>query len=356
MRQESLDFLKELLTTPTPSGFESKGQKVWCDYVRQFADEVTTDEYGNAIAVLNPQGKIKVLLDGHMDEIGLMVKYIDDKGFVYVQSIGGVNPAHVQGKRLNIHTTNGVVRGVIGATAPHLRDRENEPKTPKMHQIFVDVGATKKEEAEALVAIGDPATFVDDFEMLNDNVAVARALDDRIGCWIAAEAMRIVKEKAKDLNVALYLASSIQEETGCNGAKMNVDHVKPHVAIAVEVTHATDTPGIDNKLHGQVKMGHGPTVSIGREHHPVVVRRLREVAEKNEIKYQVETFSKSGGTNAISMWTYGGGTPAALISLPNRYMHSTVEMCDMRDLQASIDWLAAFVMDIKEGEEFKVQV
>ena len=356
MREESLSFLKQLLNTPTPSGFESKGQKVWCDYVREFADEVRTDAYGNAIAVLNPEGEIKVMLDGHIDEIGLMVKYIDDKGYVYVQSIGGVNPAHVQGKRLNFHTPNGIVRGVIGATAPHLLDKTGEQKSPKMHQIFVDVGATDKEEAEKMLTIGTPATFGDEFEMLNDNVIVARALDDRIGTWIAAETMRCVKEKAQELNVALYLSSSIQEETGCNGARMTVAQVKPDVAIAMDVTHATDTPGIDNKLHGEIKMGKGPTVSIGREHHPVVVNKLRKIAEANDINYQVETFSKSGGTNAIPMWTYNGGTPTALISLPNRYMHSTVEMCDLRDLQATVDWLTAFVLDIKAGEKFKVEV
>lgn len=356
MRSESMNFLEQILTTPSPSGYESAAQKIWCDYCRGFADEVTTDAYGNATAVLNPDGGPKILIDGHMDEIGLMVKHIDEKGFIYVQRLGGINPALVRSKRVNIHTAKGVLRGVIGATAIHLGERGKEQKEPKMHELFVDIGAKDGKEARRKVAIGDPMTFVDDFEMLDKNTAVARALDNRIGCWIIAEAMRQVAASKTKPRCAIYAASSIQEETGCNGAKMQVERIKPDAAIAIEVTHATDTPGIEAKQHGEVKLGEGPTISIGREHHPVLVQRLRKVAQTKKIAYQVEAFSQSGGTDAMVMWTTNGGTPAALLSLPTRYMHSTVEMVDLRDLKKITDWLAAFLLDVKKNEKFVVKV
>ncbi|MFB3891343.1 MAG: M42 family metallopeptidase [Phycisphaerae bacterium] len=354
MRTESLDFLRKLLTTPSPSGYESAGQRIWCDYARRFADEVRTDAYGNAVAVLNPGGDPKVLLEGHVDEIGLMVKYIDKDGFIYFQRIGGVDPAMVRGKRVNIHNEKGVVRGVIGATAPHLQERDKDPKVPKMHEVFIDIGAASGKAAAKKVSVGDPMTFVDDFEMLNENIAVARGFDNRAGTWVAIEALRIAKEKKP--KCAIYAASSIQEETGLNGAQMTIHNVKPDAAIAVDVTHSTDTPGIDAKQHGECKMGKGPTVSLGRENHPVLTARLRKVAKAARINVQIETFSMSGGTDALAFWTKNGGTPSAIVSIPNRYMHSTVEMIDLRDLQRTADLLAAFALDLKKGERFVVKV
>jgi endoglucanase len=286
----------------------------------------------------------------------MMVKHIDDKGFVYVQRIGGVNPALCSGKRVNIHTAKGIVRGVIGATAIHLVDKDKDQKAPKWHELFIDVGAKDGQAARKRVAIGDAVTFVDDYEELDRNIAVARAFDNRIGCFMIAEALRKVKRARRKPKCSIYACSSVQEETGLNGAQMNVFNVKPDVAIAVEVTHATDTPGIDVKKHGEVKLGEGCTVSIGREHHPVVVRRLREVAEAKNIDYQVETFSLTGGTDAYGMWNKVGGVPAALISIPTRYMHSTVEIVDLRDLAKGIDWIAEFLLDVNKGESFKVKV
>jgi len=354
MRKESLEFLKKLLTTPSPSGHESRNQRIWCDYARRYADEVHTDSYGNAVAVLNPTGDPKVMLDGHVDEIGLMVKHIDDNGFVYFQRIGGVDPALVRGKRVNIHAAKGVVRGVIGATAIHLAEKGKEPKVPKMHEVFIDIGAADRKEAEKKLAVGDPVTFVDDFEMINDNVGAARAFDNRAGIWTVIEALRIAK--ASRPKAAIYACSSIQEETGLNGAKMQVLNIRPDVAIAVDVTHATDTPGIDHKLHGEVRIGKGPTISLGRENHPVLTERLRKVAGRKKIAVQFETFSLTGGTDAYAIWTQNGGVPSAIVSVPNRYMHSTVEMLDLRDLQNAAALLGAFCIDLKKGERFKVKV
>jgi len=356
MRKESLEFLKKLLTTPSPSGYESAGQRVWCQYARQFADEVRTDAYGNAVAVLNAGGDPKVLFDGHADELGLMVKHVDDKGFVYFQRIGGVDPALVRGKRVSIHTERGIVRGIVGATAIHLRDRDKKPEVPKMHECWIDIGAKDGKEARRRVAVGDPVTFVDDFELLNAHIGVARAFDNRVGTFAAIEALRLAAAGRSKLRCAIYACASVQEETGCNGAAMNVVNVKPDAAIAIDVTHATDSPGIDVKEHGEVKLGAGPTVSVGRENHPALVARLRAIARRKKVPLQVETFSLTGGTDAMAMWTKNGGVPSAILGVPNRYMHSTVEMIDLRDIQRAAELLAAFAADIKKGERFKVEV
>ncbi len=356
MRKQSLDFLKALLTTDSVSGFEPKAQKLFLDYVKPFADKIETDAYGNARAILNPGGSTTVMLDGHIDELGMIVNYIDDKGFITVQRIGGIDAAQMPARRVNIHTAKGVIRGVVGAMAVHLQDREKAKTPPKMHEVFVDIGAKDGKAAKAKVAIGDLVTFVDDMFELDKNILAARALDNRIGVWVAAEVLRMASKKKGTLNACIVAASSIQEETGCNGAQMQVAAVKPDVAIAIDVTHATDTPGIDVKLHGEVKLGHGPTYTIGRENHPVLIERLKKVAAKNKIPTQVETFSLTGGTDAQAMWTKNGGTPACIISPPCRYMHSTVETMDLRDLQLTADWLTAFCCDLKKNEKFKVKI
>ncbi len=356
MRKESLELLRQLLTTPSPSGYESAGQRIWCDYAREFADEVRTDAYGNAVAVLNPRGDPKVMLDGHVDEIGLMVKHIDEKGYVYFQRIGGVDPALVRGKRVNVHTAKGVVRGVIGAPAIHLQERGKEPKVPKLHESFIDIGAADGKEASKRVAVGDPVTFVDDFELLNDNIAVARGFDNRAGTWVVIEALRLAAAGKAAPKCAVFACSSIQEEVGLIGAQMQVFNVKPDAAIAVDVTHATDTPGIDVKEHGEVKMSKGPTLSIGRENHPLIVERLKTLARRKRIPLQFEAFSTTGGTDAMAIYKANGGVPSALLSIPNRYMHTTVEMLDLRDLQRGAELLAAFLLDLKKGERFVVKV
>ncbi len=356
MRKESLEFLKQLLTTPSPSGFESAIQKIWCDYARQFADDVVTDSYGNAVAVLNGDGDPKIMLDGHVDELGLMIKHIDDKGFIYFQRIGGFDTGLLRSKRVSIHTEKGIVRGVIGATAIHLQERDKEPKVPKMHECFIDIGAKDGKAAKARVSVGDPITFVDDFELINKDLAVARAFDNRVGCWAAIEALRIASLNKSSLKCALYAASSVQEEVGCLGAPMSAFNINPDAAIAIDVTHATDTPGIDVKQHGEVKLGGGPTVSIGRENHPVLVSRLRKVAKTKKIDLQIETFSTTGGTDAMAIFNKQGGIPSAIMGIPNRYMHTTVELIHLPDLIDTANLLAAFSLDIKQGERFKVQI
>jgi len=356
MRKRSLEFLQELLTTPSPSGHESAGQKIWCDYARQVADEVRTDAYGNAVAVLNPGGDPKIMFDGHADELGFMIKHVDEKGYIYFQRIGGVDPALVRGKRVNIHAQKGTVRGIIGATAIHLRDRDKKAEVPKMHECFIDIGAADGAAACKRVAVGDAVTFVDDFELLDANIGVARAFDNRVGTFAAIEALRLAAGAQSRLNCAIYACSSVQEEVGGYGAWMSTVNLRPDAAIAIDVTHATDSPGIDVKQHGEVKMGKGPTVSIGRENHPLLVQRLRKVAKARKIPLQIEAFSLSGGTDALTIFTKNGGVPSAVCGVPNRYMHTTVEMLDLRDLERTARLLAAFALGLKKGDRFKVKV
>jgi len=356
MRTESLEFLKKLLTTPSPSGYESAGQRVWCEYARRYADEVRTDAYGNAVAILNAKGDPKIMLDGHADEIGLMVHHIDEKGFLYFQRIGGVDPSLVRGKRVNIHTGKGIVRGVVAAPAIHLSDRTKEAKPPKMHECYIDIGAKNGKDARKRTAVGDPVTFVDDFELLDKNIAVARAFDNRVGTWTAIEALRIASESPAKLRCAIYACSSVQEEVGGVGAWMQAERLAPDAAVVIDLTHATDTPGIDVKEHGEVKMGQGPAVAIGRENHPVLVDRIRAVAKGKRIPLQVEAFSLTGGTDALLIYRLRGGVPCAVLSVPNRYMHTTVEMLDLRDAERAAELAAALCLDLKKGERFAVKV
>jgi endoglucanase len=296
------------------------------------------------------------MFDGHVDELGLIVKHIDGDGYLYFQQIGGVDPALLRGKRVNIHTAKGVVRGVVGAVAIHLQDRGKDAKPPKIHELFIDIGAKDGKDAAKRVAIGDPMTFVDDFEMLTDRLLVARACDDRVGAWAALESLRVLASHRKDLKAAIYATSSVQEEVGLHGARMNVLNVRPDVAIAVEVTHATDVPGVDVKRFGEVKLGKGPTVSIGRENHPVLVSLLRKIAKRKKLDLQIETFSVCGGTDALAIFNQLGGIPAAVLGVPNRYMHTTVEMVDLRDLDTCVRLLTAFALDLKKNQKFKVKV
>jgi len=356
MRKQSFEFLKSLLTSPTPSGHEVPGQKVWCDYARGIADRVRTDSYGNAVAVLNPKGSPTLMLDGHVDEIGLMVKHVDDSGQIAFQAIGGVNAALLRSKRVNIHTAKGGVRGVIGAVAPHLRKKDKDEKVPAIHDLTIDIGAKDGKAARKRVSVGDPITCVDDFEMLTDDLAVARAFDNRLGTWVAIEALRLAKADRRKLDACLVACSSVQEEVGLKGATMNVFNIRPDAALVAEVTHATDSPGIKVAEHGEVKLGKGPTISIGRENHPALVERLRAAAKARKIKLQTEAFSTSGGTDALAIFCAVGGVPSALIGVPTRYMHSTVETVSLKDAQEAAELLAETCLRVKRGDAFRVKV
>ena len=356
MRPESLEFLKRLVNTPSPSGNELRGQRVWLDYARQFADDAYWDAHGNCVAVINKGGSPRLMLAAHADEIAMAVNFITREGFIHVRKVGGIDPAIMRGQRVNIHTRNGPVLGVIGNVAPHLTKQEGERKVPKMEDLFVDIGAKSRAEAEKVVRIGDAMTLVDEFEVLRGDIAVARAFDNRIGTFAVAETLRLLRASGKSPKAEILAVSNIMEEVGLLGARQIAYSLQPDVALVVDVTHATDYPCVNQCAHGDVKLGHGPALTHGGCNHVEVVARLEAVARQQKIKLQHEAMSNSSGTDTdVIFWTRGG-IPSALISLPNRYMHSPVELVSLKDLEQIPELMAAFALSLKSGEKFKVKI
>jgi putative aminopeptidase FrvX len=356
MREQSLNFLRTLVNTPSPVGHETRGQRVWLDYAKKFADETFSDAYGNCVAVLNKGGSPRIMLAGHADEIAMAVNYIDDNGYLYVRRMGGVDAAITKAQRIVIHTRRGAVKGVVGNVAPHLTSRDGEAKLPKMHEIFIDIGVSKRSEAEKLVRIGDPITLVDEFDILRGDLAVARAFDNRIGTFAVAEALRLLTDSKGKFKAEVCAVSNVQEEVGLLGARQIAYSLKPDIALVVDVTHATDYPTVSKMQHGDTRIGSGPAITHGGCNHPDVVARLEAVAKTKKIPLQHEAMSNSSGTDTdVIFWTRGG-IASALISLPNRYMHSPVEVVSLKDLEQIPQLLAAFVLSVKKGEKFKVKI
>jgi endoglucanase len=356
MRDQSLKFLQTLVNTPSPVGHETRGQRVWLDYAKKFADETFSDAYGNCVAVLNKGGSPRIMLAGHADEIAMAVNYVDSDGYIYVRRMGGVDAAITKAQRVTIHTRGGPVRGVVGNVAPHLTKQEGDPKPPKIHEIFIDIGASNKKEAEKLVRVGDPITLADEFETLRGDLAIARAFDNRIGTWSVIEALRLLSESKTKLHAEVCAVSNVQEEVGLLGARQIAYSLKPDIALVVDVTHATDYPTVNKAQHGDIKIGGGPTITHGGCNHPEVVKRIEEVAKVKKITLQHEAMSATSGTDTdVIFWTRGG-IASALISLPNRYMHSPVELVSLKDLEQVPQLLAAFAQSVKKGEQFKVQI
>ncbi len=356
MRDLSRQFLERLVNTPSPSGHEARGQRVWLDYVKPFADETFSDAYGNTVAVLNKGGSPRLMLAAHADEIAMSVNYITDEGFVYVRKAGGIDPAITKAQRVVIHARGGPVKGVVGNVAPHLMKSENDRKLPKMEDLFIDIGVGSRKEAERLIRVGDMITLADAFEILRGDLAVARAFDNRVGTFAVAEALRQLKEDKGKLNAEILAVSNIMEEVGLFGARQIAYTLKPDVALVVDVTHATDYPTVSRQQHGDVKIGSGPTLTHGGCNHPEVVARLEQVAGAQKIKLQHEATSNNTGTDTdVIFWTRGG-IPSALISLPDRYMHSPVEVVSLKDLEQVPRLMMAFARSLKKGEEFRVKI
>ncbi len=356
MREQSLNFLKTLVNTPSPVGHEARGQRVWLDYASQFADETFSDAYGNCVAVLNKGGSPRLMLAGHADEIAMAVNYIDDEGYIYVRKMGGVDAAITKAQRVVIHTRNGPLKGVVGNVAPHLMKEEKEPKAPKIHDLFIDIGAGSRKEAEKLVQVGNPITLVDEFDLLRNDLAVARAFDNRVGTFAVLEALRLLKEGKAKLRAEVCAVSNVQEEVGLLGARQIAYALKPDVALVVDVTHATDYPTVNKAQHGDVKVGAGPTLTHGGCNHPEVVARLEQVAKARKIPLQHEAMSSTSGTDTDAIFWTRGGIASALISLPNRYMHSPVEVVSLKDLELIPQLMAGFVQSLERNESFKVKI
>lgn len=356
MRDESLSFLKTLVNTPSPVGHEARGQRVWLDYAKKFADETFSDTYGNCVAVLNKGGSPRIMLAGHADEIGLVVNFINEEGFIYVRKLGGVDAAITKAQRVVIHTRSGPVKGVVGNVAPHLMRDEKDSKVPKIHDLFIDIGARDRKETQGLVRIGDPITLVDEFEVLRNDLVVARAFDNRIGTFAVIEALRLLTGHKTKLHPEICAVSNVQEEVGLFGARQIAYSLKPDIALVVDVTHATDYPTVNKPQHGDVKIGSGPTLTHGGCNHPEVVDRIEKVAKQKKIPLQHEAMSATSGTDTDGIFWTRGGIPSALISLPNRYMHSPVELVSLKDLELIPELLAAFALSVAKGELFKVQI
>ena len=320
-------FLEELLTTPSPTGYEKAGVQVWKDFVDGCSDETITDAYGSCAAKLNVDEKaITVMLEAHCDEIGMVVQHINEQGFVYVNKLGGSDSTIARAKKVFIHNKRGRVVGVTGNTAIHLQNSKNGGgKEPAWKDIYLDIGVSSKEEALELVQVGDPITYASDFEYLNDDILTGRALDNRIGGYIIARALEALNSRKSELKVNVVALNSIQEEVGGFGARMMTYRFMPDAAIVTDVTHSTDTPGIDQKENGTVLLGKGPTVQHGGANHPKLVEFLEEVCREADIDIQHEATSVRTGTDTDSIFYQKTGVPSALVSLPLRYMHSPVE-------------------------------
>ena len=358
MNTDAKTFLIDLLNTPSPTGFEMPGQRKWAGYVGQWADAVEVDTYGTAWATLDGTGSEntpRVMLEAHADEIGFMVQYITDEGFIHINRIGGSDQAIARAKRVHILGDQGVVPGVIGNTAIHLRERGKEEKVPDWPDLYIDIGATKKDEvAERGIRVGHPIVYADAVNEDLPGRLVGRALDNRIGGFIIAEALARVAKKRSVANV--YAVNAVQEEIGGHGAEMIAYRLRPSVALVVDVTHATDTPGLSKPKHGDVKLGGGPSITHGTANHPQVVQRLMQVAEQENIPLQHEASSRFTGTDTDSIFKSRTGIASALISVPMRYMHSTVEMVHLDDVEHVIQLMAAFVQSVTDEDDFTARL
>lgn len=350
MNKESLEFLKSLIGTASPSGFEWGIQAILRRHMEPYCDEVRPDVHGNVIGVVNAGAPLRVMLSGHCDEIGFMIMHIDDHGFLYFSSVGGVDPAVISGQRVTVHTAEGPVFGVIGRKPIHLLEPEERGKALKMHELFIDIGARKKKEAAKVVAVGDYATIDVGFRELRNGLAAGRGFDDRAGAFVVAETLR--RLKGRKFKVAVYGVTSVQEEVGLRGAQTSAYGINPHVGIAIDVGFASDFPGCEPKRTGECELGKGPTLHRGPNINPVLARLMEASAKHNKIPIQITGEPRATGTDANAMQVSRSGVAAALVSVPNRYMHTPVEVISLEDLDNTSRLLADFLCELKPEQTF----
>jgi endoglucanase len=344
MQDRSLSFLKDLLHTPSPSGYERPIQDVVRAWAKQYAHEVSTDRHGNVMAVYNPSGNPRIMLAGHCDQIGLMVQHIDDNGYLYVQPIGGWDMQILLGQGLTVWTKEGPVPGVVSRKAPHLLTNEERNKVPQFTDVWVDVGARDCKDAEALVAPGDPVTFALNSREMRNGLITSPGLDDKVGVWTVMETLRHLH--GRQIQAAVYAVSTVQEEIGLRGAMTSAYGINPSVGIAVDVCHASDTPNGDKKQLGDVKLGGGPVLFRGPNINPRVLDAMQAAAAQHEIAVQVRGAPKATGTDANVMQLTREGVATGLIGIPNRYMHSPVEVVSLVDLERAARLLAEFCASV----------
>lgn len=352
LTKKSEAFLTAYLNNPSPTGFESSGQQMWLDYIRPYIDTYFTDNYGTVVGVINPEAKYKVVIEAHADEISWFVHYITNEGFIYLRKNGGSDHMIAPSKRVNIHTDEGIVKAVFGWPAIHMRSKNDTP--PSLDNIFLDCGCDTKEEVEKLgVHVGCVVTFEDEFIVLNENRFVGRALDNRIGGFMIAEVARMLTETKKKLPFGLYIVNSVQEEVGLRGAQMIAQRIKPDLAIVTDVCHDTGTPMVDKIQNGDQKSGAGSVLTYGPAVQNNLLKKVIAVAEREKIPFQRAAASRATGTDTDAFAYSNDGVPSVLISLPLRYMHTTVEMCRREDVETTIQLIYKVLEDIQSDEDFR---
>ena len=348
----SLPFFQSLLSTVGPSGFEEEPAAVFRNYVKGFCDRVETDALGNTIGVLNPDAEFRVMLSGHYDEIGFQVVYINDDGMIYFRANGGIDKLNVPASEVEIRTAHGIVPGVIGKKPIHLLKAEERSTPPELNDLWIDIGAENRADAEKMVAVGDPIGLKRNVKLLGKHRIMSKGMDDRVGAVVVAETLRALSERK--LNVAVYGVGSVQEELGLRGATACTYAIHPQVGFGIDVGFATDIPDIPKKMLGDIRLGAGPALSRSGDNNAVLGRLLRETAAKHKIAYQDTVAHRaSGGTDTAVMPLSRGGVATALVSIPNRYMHSPVEICDLRDVEGAVRLLTETIASLKGKETFR---
>ena len=353
MKQESFAFLEKYLNTATPTGFEAEGQKVWLEYIKPYIDEYFVDTYGTVVGVINPEAEYKVVIEAHADEIAWFVNYITDQGYIYVRRNGGSDALIAPSKRVNIHTAKGIVKAVFGWPAIHVRKIEQD-KAPTIETIFLDCGASSRQEVEEMgIHVGSVITFEDELMVMNEKYLVGRALDNRIGGYMIAEVARMLQENQKTLPFGLYIVNAVQEEIGLRGAEMIAHRIKPNVAIITDVTHDTQAPMYEKKTSGDLHCGKGPVITYG----PAVQNNLRDmiirVAQEKEIPFQRASASRATGTDTDAFAYSHEGVASALISLPLKYMHTTVETIHKEDVDNVSKLIYEFLLQLETAHDFR---
>lgn len=350
MNSASKSFLESLLSTPGVSGYEQSVQKVVRDYIGDVADEVRTDLHGNVLATGNPGKGLRLMFDGHCDQLGMVVSHIDDAGFLYFQTVGGWDPQQLVGQRVTVWTGGGEVPGVISRKAIHLLTPDEKKKVVEVKDMWIDIGAKDAEDAATDVTIGDPVTVTLGLQEMRNGIANAPAMDNRTGVWVVIEAFRRALEKGVDCT--LVAASTVQEEIGLRGARTAAYGIDPHVAIAVDVTHATDCPSIDKRQRGSIALGEGPVILRGPNVNPRVHEFLMQVAGDEDIPHQVAALGRAAPNDSNALQITRAGVATGLVQIPNRYMHSAVETVSLDDLDRCADLLAAFAGALAEDSDF----
>ncbi len=343
-------FLSELLHARSPSGYEAEAQAVFDRHVKPAADTYANDALGNRLATLNPAGDPVLMLAGHMDELGLLITYVDKDGYLYFATIGGHDRTVISGRRVIIQTAKGPVKGVTGKRAVHLMDEADRKKVPEIHEIWIDIGAKSKKDALARVAIGDVATYDHELELINGSIGTARAFDNKVGAYIVGETLIRLAQHKKKLAAKIVSVATSQEEIGTRGATTSTYIANPHIAVAIDVGHATDHPDCDNRKFGETKLGGGPIICRGPNINPKIYQRLLAAAKAAKVPFQLEADPRPTGTDARAIQMARGGVATGLISIPLRYMHTPSELVDLEDVERCVKLLVAFAKALEKGD------